>query len=155
MSLERDLRQVLAQLELISHVSAAQPGGQGHDESEDIGGRRPPGGIDHRDDKPFVKGEPNLMLQRSPDHFRRRLAKAHNEQSRREILHDAQKSLEAWKRQPAPTDPEWGSFQWRRQIVAEIRAGKRTIDGARQFYSISRATVYRYLSQFIDERKSA
>ena len=106
----RELRQVLAELELVSHVSAARPGGSsGRDQSESIGGKRPPGGIDRKDDR--ERGH----AMKSPEHFRRRIAKAHSEKAFEAILADARASLEAHRRQPPPSDrPELSSAFWPR-----------------------------------------
>lgn len=107
-----ELAQVLAELELVSHVSAARPGSSSRDEGEDIGGRRPPGGIDRGDDRE------REHLQKSAEHFRRRLARARTNEHVETILADARTALAAWRRQPAPTgEPEYGTPQWKRWVA--------------------------------------
>lgn len=107
-----ELAQLLAELELVSHVSAARAGSSSRDEGEDVGGRRPPGGIDRGDDR-----EP-MHPQKSVEHFQRRLRRARTNAHLSAILEDAQRALEAWKRQPAPSgEPEYGTPQWKRWVA--------------------------------------
>jgi hypothetical protein len=114
-SVEDQMRQVLVQLEMCSHVSAAQPGSSARDASEGIGGKRPPGGIDRKEDRePFEDDKRGL---RSADYFRRRLARAHSQKTLQTILTEAEASLEAWRKQPPPgIEPEFGTSQWKRWI---------------------------------------
>lgn len=130
--LERDLRQVICELELVSHAGtanydfAAPPEGssvpagkwaQGRVKRQRSTGSRdkgPPGGIGYTDDK-----EPEFS-QKSADHFRRRIARAYGEDALVEILSDAEKALVAWRRQPAPTkanEPAYGTPQWKRYVA--------------------------------------
>lgn len=143
---EQRLRQVLAQLELVSQVSAANVGSSHRDMSDDIGGNRPPGGIDTRDERRDT--EEQVYKLKSAAHFRRRMGRARTEYALREILADAERSLEAWKRTPPNPNPEWGSFAWKRQIAHEVESGQRTVESARHHYSIGRSTVYRYVSMY-------
>lgn len=144
----RELLAIIARLEVMSHVPAlnqspkAEVGGATTGDEKNPGGSRPRGGIDRKDDR-----EPDFAL-KSADHYRRRLAGAQGEHTVTLILADAQKTLDAWMRTPVTGDPEWGSFAWRKQIVRDIETGKRTIDGCRAHYGVSRATVYRYLEQY-------
>lgn len=113
MSLDSDLRTVIARLELCSHVSAMDLDPSSRDSGEDVGGKRPSGGVDREDD-----GDRELVL-KSAEHFRRRLAGAYSERTLVVILHDAEAALEAHRKQPPPqkdNEPEFGSSQWKRYI---------------------------------------
>jgi hypothetical protein len=115
MSVEHELRQVIVQLGLCSHVSAVNFDPSSRDAGEDIGGKRPPGGLDRKEDG---EREPGRML-KSAEHFRRRLARARSERALTEILADAEASLSAWRRQPPPKDKEHpmpGEFNWKRWV---------------------------------------
>lgn len=114
-TVEYDLRQVLVQLELCSHVGAVNMDPSSRDAGEDIGGKRPPGGVDRRED---AEREPGRML-KSAEHFRRRLARARSERALTQILADAEASLSAWRRQPPPRDKEHpmpSDFNWKRWV---------------------------------------
>lgn len=139
-----ELAQIIARLRTISHVNAIDYEGrsQTSETSESIGGKRPPGGIDRRDDR-----EPDFRL-KSADHFATRAAGCRSISDYRSVLIDAQLALKAWTHPPEQTNPEWGSLAWRRQIVRDVESGRRTFDKALQFYSISRATLYRYLAAY-------
>jgi hypothetical protein len=98
-SLETELRQVLAELEMCSHVAAFNYAGKGIRDSEDPGGRRPPGGVDWAED---------------PERFRRQLKRGRPEQA---VLRDARATLVACRRPPAPSgEPEYGTLAWKRWV---------------------------------------
>lgn len=112
--LDHEIAQVLAQLSICSEVAAASLGSSARASEDDIGGRRPPGGEDHKGNR-----DPEWAL-KSAEHFRRRLARAHSERTLTAILADAEAALTAWRRQPASTkdnEPEYGSPQWKRYIA--------------------------------------
>jgi len=108
------LAQTIAQLHIISHVPAAnlEPGAKSSEES--IGGRRPTGGINHKDDR-STEG----FRQKSAEHFAARARRCRSERDYRAVLEDALAALDAWKRTPAPTgtDPPFGTVQWKRWIA--------------------------------------
>jgi hypothetical protein len=115
---------VLAELDLVSHVPAAQSIEGGRSAEGDIGGNRPPGGVDRKEDRqpsdPKRNADKPERLLRSADHFMRRIAKARSEHTLGLILEDAEASLDAWKRQPAPdksNEPKYGTPQWKRYIA--------------------------------------
>lgn len=112
-----DLHQVLAELELVSQVSAVNMDPSSRDASESIGGKRPPGGIDRRDDLP--DSDERHHPQKTVDHFRRRLECARTDRQVEVILTDARAALVAWRRQPAPAsgDMAFGSPQWKRWVA--------------------------------------
>lgn len=146
-SVEQELRQVLAGLELISHVSAARPGSSSRDEGEDIGGRRPPGGVDRRDDREHDHP------QKSAEHFRRRLAHTRTDEQRAMILEDAQKALKSWRRyEPAQgVEPERGTLAWRR-MIADSPDDPTTLAKRHQ---ISKRTVYHYRKLYAEMPEAA
>jgi len=142
------LAQTIAQLHIISHVPAAnlEPGAKSSEES--IGGRRPTGGINHKDDR-STEG----FRQKSAEHFAARARRCRSERDYQAVLEDALAALDAWKRTPPGAEIEWGSFAWRRQIATDVEDKIRTVDQAVTFYKISRATVYRYVPAY--EKKAA
>jgi hypothetical protein len=121
-SVEHELRQVLAELELVSHVAAVNLEPSSRDASESIGGRRPPGGVDRREDrhksdpreKPGRRDEPERVL-RSAQHFREELARGKKRPAR--LLEEAKASLAAWKRQSPPKHPLMGDPGWKRWVA--------------------------------------
>ena|SRR6185437_3154573 len=107
---------VLANLELCSHVSAVNLDPSSRDAGEDIGGKRPPGGIDRREDR--ERDAPRVL--HSAEHFRRRLARARTQRALDAILADAEAALSAFRRQPAPKDKEHpmpGDFNFKRWVA--------------------------------------
>jgi hypothetical protein len=138
-SLKAELAQVIAELHMVSHVSAAnlEPGSPS---SEAKGGRKPAGGISHEDDR-----DRDAPL-KSAEHFVKRMAGCRTDGDYVRVLEDARAALDRWKRTPHTSDPEWGSYRWRCQIAEDIETRKRTVKEAMQFYSVSQATVYRYVA---------
>lgn len=124
----RELRQVLAELELVSHVPAFNYESKNETSVSDErnpGGKRPRGGVERKDD------QENDFALKSVEHFRRRLdgALARNLLREQEgeppssraieaILADAKAALKAHKRAPPPPDrPERSSPQWKRWVA--------------------------------------
>lgn len=154
-SLEQQLRQTIAELDLVSHISAISLDTSGRDTSDDIGGRRPTGatgdGRKSRDRSEngggsFYEGPHEFPL-KSADHFRKRASKAFSEHAMQKVLDDARASLEAWKRRPLPTgEPEYGSPQWKHWVAqSPLPDG----DIARKF-NVSRQYVNRIRTQYRD-----
>jgi hypothetical protein len=141
-SLERDLREVIARLEMVSHVSAVSLESSGRDTSDDIGGKRPPGGLDHAGDR-----EADWLL-KSADHYRRRAARAHTERALQAILQEALASLHAWQHQTPSVNPVWGSFEWKRQIALEWESKQRSTESVKIHYSIGERTLRRYVAAY-------
>lgn len=136
---DRTLNQVLAELELCSHVNAVNLNGSARDAGEDIGGKRPPGGIDERNCKESVRPL------RSADYFRRQLA---NGRRPALLLAEAEAALEAWRRQPPPAREEWPAKDtpfWRRW-VAESEFSPEKI-GAH--YHLSRRYIAKIKADFL------
>ena len=147
----RELRQVLTDLSLVSHVSGApidsSGGGSG---PGDKSGARPPGEVDWKGDK-----EPDFR-QKSHVHFVRRLSalsrglhKLSDERAELildEILKDAKDALHAWQKSPVPagTDPSPGTRAWKIQIANDTRSS-RVVAG---HFGISHVSVIRYREQY-------
>lgn len=112
---EKSLGQLLAELEMMSHVGAVNPNASSRDAGEDIGGKRPPGGVDRREDRhrdPVQANDEPERLLRSASHFREQLARGRREGL---VRVEVEASLVAWRRQPAaknpvPGDPGWGRW---------------------------------------------
>lgn len=104
---------MLAELEMLSQVSAASTGSSTPSTDDDIGGRRPSGGIDRRDDK-----DVNVGL-KSADHFRVRFERCHSDRMYMVILDEAREVVSSWKRTPIPPGdlPAYGSPQWKRWVA--------------------------------------
>jgi hypothetical protein len=104
---ERSVEQVLAELEMCSHVSAVNLNPSSRDAGEDVGGKCPSGGVDRREDRhrdPEAKpGEERVL--RSAQHFRQQLARGRPASA---VLRDAEASLDAWRRAARPKNPEKG-----------------------------------------------
>lgn len=112
----RALREVIARIDLLSHVPAANMGRSSRSADDDIGGRRPSGGVVAKDD--FAQE----FALKSAEHFRRRLMRCHTPQAVTMLLDEARKCLESWKRMPIPDGqpPEFGSPQWKRYIAESV-----------------------------------
>ncbi len=135
LKLLRELRQVLAELELVSHVSAFNyESSGGRDAGESIGGRRPPGGVDRAEDRVRVEpGDEKPRVLRSVEHFKQRLAGACTNRAVEGILVDARDALAAW-RTPAPfrkgMEPKLGDPGWKRYVAESSETAS---DLARRF----------------------
>lgn len=140
-TVRRRLRQTVSELELCSHVPAMNLEPSGRDSGEDIGGKRPPGGLVRKDDR--VREWPL----KSADYYKRRAAKARSDRALIQILEDAEESLEAYRRQPPPRDqehPELGDSNWKRW-VGESTMSVREIASQ---CSVSRQYVERVRKQY-------
>lgn len=141
MSVERELRNVIARLELVSHVSAVSLESSDRDTSDDIGGQRPPGGLERKDERRdgVYDGQELFFTLKSADHFKRRLETAHTDRALRQILEDAQRSLAAFQRTPIGGEPPRCDPQWKRWVAESNEA-----DGAIAFrHGVSRQYVNR------------
>lgn len=154
-SIEQQLRQVVAQLELVSHVNAvALDSSGGRDTSDDIGGKRPSGGVDRRDERrdgvyevgPGEFEEMTFTL-KSADHFRRRMASARTDHAMRIILDDAERALKAWRFQPKhrpDSEPDRASPLWKHWVGS---CGLSDGEIARK-YGVTRQYVNRIRNQY-------
>lgn len=124
-SARHELEQIIARLEVISHVPAVNldPTPAATDASK--GGARPRGGIDRKDDR-----EMDFAL-KSADHYRRRLDRAHTEGAVLRILADAKLTLRAWTHTPVTDQPLPGDPLFRRWVSQQLAAGKSPVDIAR------------------------
>ena len=141
-----ELRQLIARLHLMSHVASVNLDG-GSPSSEDKGGRRPPGGIDRRDD-----AADGYML-KSAQFFERRLAGARSDRAVALILADARLALEAWTKTPLPAlslHPPMDHPQWKRWIACSSLPDPELA----RLYGVSRAYIRQVRIQY-DEREMA
>lgn len=166
----RELRKVIARLELVSHAptqrlepaeadpekrlraDTADPAGVSR--LSDKGGRRPPGGIEDDGPRKWQNGPPDDVVLRSAEHFRRRLVGCNTEADMKKVLADAQRALLSWQKTPPNSNPEVGSFQWKKQIVREVQEGKRSRESAREFYRISERTLRRYIHDYGEPKRT-
>lgn len=147
-SLAHELAQVLAELELVSHVAAVNLDPHPADSTRTPGGNHPGGGIDKRDERRDDQDAPAHLL-KSAGHFRRRAELARSDRALAAILEEAERTLQAWKvQQDTPDNPQIGSFLWKRKIAREVESGERTIDEAVRRYSVSRRSVYNYIEMY-------
>jgi hypothetical protein len=104
---------LIARIELKSQLPAAQAGRGSRDSSGSIGGKRPGGGINRRDDR-----VPEFRL-RSADYFRQRAALAVTDESVEALIVEAEATLEAWARAPIPASqpPRPGDPQFKRWVA--------------------------------------
>jgi hypothetical protein len=111
----KELCDLLAQLEVVSQVSASQLGASRNGSEEDIGGKRPPGGEEywrwwHADDADYP--------QKSLRYFRKRIERVRDPATFQDIIVEARAALEACRRAPAPSEePEYGTPQWKRWVA--------------------------------------
>lgn len=135
-----DLKQAIAQLELISQAPTQNLDAFSRDSSGDIGGNKPSGGIDRRGDR-----EPDYKL-KSADHFRRRVQKARSILGLEEILTDIWATLRAWKCPDPPLgiEPERNTLAWKRMIANSSLSAERLAHK----HEIGVRTVYRYRSLY-------
>lgn len=161
-----ELMQVLAELELVSHAPTQNLGAATDDPTRRLsvvpdesgisrlsekGGRRPPGGLD--DDRrrmPDDRGDPDLVILRSADFFRRRLARCESRSILRLILADAREALRSYRKAPARTDPPFGSFEFKMMLVVAVESGL-SVDGAKQRFGVGRSTVYKWMAQYSED----
>jgi hypothetical protein len=113
MTEREELLRAIAKIATFSQVPAANVGQSAKSADDDIGGRRPSGGIDRKDDF-----QTDFAL-KSADYFRRCLARCRTERAITELLIEAKATIEAWMHTPIPPgqEPEYGSPQWKRWIA--------------------------------------
>lgn len=137
-----DLRQLIARLSLVSHASAARLDSEPRSADGDIGGNRPPGGIDARDDKAEGFGLKSAV------YFERRFARIHTDIQLQALVLEAERALEAWQRtpfvegqRPALQDPRW------KQWIAHSR-----LDGGElaRLYGVSRQYIHEVRKKYRD-----
>lgn len=147
MTLEHEIRQAIAELDLISHVNSVSLDTSDRDTSDSIGGKRPPGGDQEHPKTAEERSDYRTSYQlKSASDFRHRLKTAHSEHAKQAILNEARETLAAWKRAPLPTgqDPQFGSPQWKRWVASSDLSAA-TI--AHRF-NVSRQYVHRIRRQY-------
>lgn len=135
-NLTRELRQLVTELSLISHVSGvAYDGKASKATDEHIGGKKPPGGEQDRphpprddDPKAWAAYRDELESWRSsyqrftPTYFNDELRKCETTTRLRELRDQAASALAAWRRAPIPPGGEPASMadpQWKRWVIEE------------------------------------
>ena len=151
MSETRDrLFQVLAELELCSHVPAldyaAKRENKGNvNEELSPGGKRPPGGIDHKEDHHRTeRGETDARVLRSAQEYRQQLRRGRPEGY---VLADAELSLVAWRKTPAPKQgdrPLKDSPMWKRYVFESTEKA----NDLAWHYGVDRAYIERIRKSF-------
>lgn len=143
-SAAKQLRDAILQLEMISQVPASRPGHTSKSTDEDIGGRRPSGGIDRADDR-----EHDFAL-KSAEHYRRREARCHTDGQRLALLVEVERTLTAWRqtplvdgKRPAMNDPRW------KQWVGEC---EHTVTELVRWYSCSRQYIHQVRKAYSPEK---
>jgi len=134
MPVAAQLAQVIAELSMISHVPAVNL--EPHlSTEEDIGGRKPPGGTNHSDDR-----DPDIWV-KSAEHFQIRMAGCRTSRDLELVLVDARRALQAFKRSPAVPgkDPEYGSVHWKRMIANSTESD----DELSRKHGCSRAMIHK------------
>jgi hypothetical protein len=141
----RELRQVLAELELCSHVSAVNLDPSSRDSGEEVGGKRPPGGVDRREDRHRREPGEDRVL-RSAQHFREQLAKG---RSPRAVLRDAEASLAAYRLPPPASGewPEYGTRYWKQWVA---RSPEGSAGEIARVYNVSRGYIKMVRRQWQD-----
>lgn len=140
MDAKTELAQTIARLHTVSHVNATDFEGrqQGHDTSESMGGKRPPGGIDHQGDR-----EPDFA-QKSAEHFHRRAGRCRTTRDYQLVLNDAQRALNAWQRAPTPTNPTLDHPRWKHWVAQSLLPDAEIA----RLYMVSRQYVNRVRRQY-------
>lgn len=144
----RELQRIILRLDLVSHVSAAAPGKGTPAQDEDIGGKRPPGGIDRKGDR-----QANYR-QKSAVYFRRRWRHTNTVDGLEALLDEAREAVWAWSHTPTVSmvvEPERNSFFWKCQIADDTR----DLEKIKAIYRVSRATVYRYRATYRGLRRGS
>lgn len=114
-TLRRELRQALAELEVCSTVSAVAGKGS-RDTSEDIGGKRPTGVTDDHPERHELEDWRAWPL-KPVEHYRRRVERAASATALESVLRDVRRAIERMRRQPAPLEPVLGDPQWKRWVA--------------------------------------
>ena len=143
-----ELEQIIARLKVMSHVpSGFKDGKTSRSTDEAVGGRRPNGGVDRKDDR-----QEDWAL-KSAEHYQARLKHAHTEGIVLLILRDARRTLRAYTHTPVPVsaDPKPGDPLFMRWLAKQ--------DGRVEDISyrtgVSRALVYKARDTYGDDRRAA
>lgn len=149
LSLRRELKQTIAELELCSHVSAVSLEPSGRDSGEDIGGKRPPGGVDRAEDRQIDDGgDERPAVLKSAEHFKRRATKAKSEPALQAILEDAQRTLVAYRRAAPPVDPTLDDPQWKRFVSESSKPSNKLAEQ----YGVSTRYINKVRAQYRDRQ---
>jgi hypothetical protein len=157
---DRELREAICRLEMISHAPTMSLDPTSRDTSEEPGGRKP--GRSNTEPMPRDPDEHDDWFasyhRKTPTYFRRRREKtiARNSTTELEALRDeALKCIEAWKRTPPPppgVELEPGTFLWKCKIADD---DKGTTKQRAILYGVGEATIHRYRARYRGLRKRA
>jgi hypothetical protein len=137
LTLEREIRQALAELELVSHAATQNLNPTARDTSEEPGGRRPGGSDSDRPNRSASHDErhswQDSYQRKTVQHFRDRLVKLTSVAELEALREEIRDVVTAWKRAPMPkgqeplsrADPGW------KRYIAEC--GRDSGDLARQY----------------------
>jgi hypothetical protein len=138
-SLLRELGQLMLELELVSQVSASQLS-TSRSSDEEIGGKRPPGGLDYAGDYD------DAYPQKTKQYFAYRLRHTRDWAEIEQITAQARKAVDRCKRRPPPTDaPEWGSSDWKRWVVEHTEL---THSQVAEKYNCPRQYIYKIRREY-------
>lgn len=147
----RELKQVILDLSLVSHVTSASYDSSGGGASpKSKAGARPPGEPDWKGDhEPDYRQKSHLHFVRRLRNLSRGVEKLSDERAVEildQILKDARDALQAWRKtpQPAGADPQRGTKAWKIAIANDDRPS-RVVAG---HYGISHVSVLRYREQY-------
>ena len=129
MSPDRECRQLLARLELISHTPAVSLDREGKTGGKPLGGDRPPGGIDARDDFDL-----DYTL-KSHVYYRRRYGRCRTDWQLTALAAEMAAVLEAWLHSPKPPRD---SNAWREAVATDTRG----LSAIAREYNLTRQQVY-------------
>jgi hypothetical protein len=142
--LRRQIRQLLAKLELMPHGSTQSFDSAGRNGFGSTVGKLP-GGISWPDDS---SAPGNDHPQRSHEYFWRRYRGARSVAALEAILSDLEETIRAWRRTPPPSglEPEFGTFAWKRMIAnSEDHPAKLA-----ERWRVSRAYIYKLRTELRD-----
>lgn len=148
--LKRDVSEAISSLEVMSEMSAAEPGKRSASAEDDPGGRKPPRSVEHPPRDEDERKDFRVWSHRDAEHFKRRVKRARSISALEAILKDLQETIKARRRAPTPTAPTLSDPLWKR-FVGESR--EKTSDLARR-YGVTEQYINRVRAQY-RERKAA
>lgn len=116
----RTLRQLICELDLISHGTTQSFDPMPPDSTDGQGGKRPSGGPQDDGRRRWDGGPPDETVLRSADYFRHRAQGCRSVDDVVRAIEDARRALESWKHTPAPAkgdNPEPGDSLFKRYVA--------------------------------------
>ncbi len=129
---ERAMREVLIQLELVSHGRTMRVDGR-------VTGSKDPSAILRRDEEPYPH-----------EHFRQRWNETSDVEARRQVLAEARACLEGIRKTPPPPEPllEPGSFAWKLHIAKQTDT---PVAELVRIHGCSRSSIRRWREMYLGE----